>query len=195
MRDRVDQALGTVTANGGTVNVLFADVLRYAELVRVKGYEAGNAVLAAVGQRLSEALPGSCTASRWVRDKFVILAPDFDGHQDFDDLVAAVLNAFATPIDVDGARLNGTVRIGGAQAPKDASDSGTLIELAQQAVERVTTPRESGFAAHDSAVTEAVTARFEIEGRLRDTLDHDALELVYQPSSLFSPGARSVLKL
>ncbi|TSE35364.1 putative bifunctional diguanylate cyclase/phosphodiesterase [Tepidimonas charontis] len=78
--------------------------------------------------------------------------------------------------------------IGIALAPRDANDPSELLRLADIAMHHAKAEGGAGWRYYTPSMHEAVLRRIELEGRLREAIGADALELVFQPIHAVRPG-------
>ena len=134
----LDLALARARRDGSAVAVLFIDLDGFKRINDGHGHAAGDAVLRAVGQRLSAFTREGDVVARLGGDEFLMLAPLAAG----DD--AAVVRALcdrvrdelARSIDVDGAQLQVAGSVGVALFPHQAATGEELIRAADLAMYR-----------------------------------------------------------
>ncbi len=72
-RERLDEALEAAATTGERVGVIFIDIDRFKSINDRYGHDGGDAVLTAVGRRLTTAVHSTDLASRFGGDEFLIL--------------------------------------------------------------------------------------------------------------------------
>ncbi|RZU98663.1 diguanylate cyclase domain-containing protein [Spiribacter vilamensis] len=136
LSDRLGQASAQAQRSGETFAVCMLDLDRFKPVNDTYGHQAGDQVLARLGERLEETLRDEDTVARFGGDEFLILVRDYKAdHRVFERILEAVSRA----IYVEAADI--TVEVGGslgvavfdATAPVDGDQ---LIRRADQAVYR-----------------------------------------------------------
>jgi len=161
------------------MTVFSIDIDRFRSVNDLLGYEHGDAMLGAVGQRLAGwASPGGI-AARISADQFVIVCPGHGGDtaagaRQIGDLVAR-------PVELDGLTIVRTASIGYASGWIGVDP---VMELFRRADAARRVAQQTGGSAQlkfDPAMSDDAAAAAEIELLLGAAVDTDALRLVYQP--------------
>jgi diguanylate cyclase (GGDEF)-like protein len=117
------------------VAVLFIDLDGFKQINDRHGHAAGDAVLRAVGNRLSAATRGGDVVARLGGDEFLMLVSlagtDRDALDALYDRVHAQLHL---PVDVEGVRLDVAGSVGAAIFPDNAATGDELIRAADLAM-------------------------------------------------------------
>jgi len=172
----------------GTVAVLHVATDNFARINQSLGQAAGDAVIAALATRLAAVTVETDTVARITGDEFLVIRAQPGDAAEIDRLANAILWTAAQPIEVDGAALRVTVRVGIALAPRDGTDA---IEVEKAAYSAALRAREAGgnaFRHFQQSIDAEARRRFELEVALRDALENDALELHLQPFAEVATG-------
>jgi diguanylate cyclase (GGDEF)-like protein len=123
-RDRVRHALERSRRDLGRPALLFIDLNEFKEINDALGHEAGDRVLAQVGQRMRLCLRASDTVARLGGDEFAILIEDAQGADDVAETVGRVHRSLADPISVSGAsvRVRASVGVALGELNNDVDD-------------------------------------------------------------------------
>jgi len=137
LTDRLAQALARVRRRECLVAVLFIDVDNFKLVNDELGHEAGDFVLAAIAQRLTECVRPADTVGRFGGDEFLVICEDLEHEDQGTEIAERVLDGltrpFATPF---GERLL-SASIGVAPCGGDGHTSvAGLIRAADQAMYR-----------------------------------------------------------
>jgi diguanylate cyclase (GGDEF)-like protein len=123
--DRLDQMLHRSRRHGTPAAVLFVDLDSFKDVNDTYGHAIGDALLRAVGDRLSAALRDTDTAGRIGGDEFIVLV-DGSSLDDGADVVAArlldVLHAPFTLPELPGVELDVRASVGVAIVDGDDAD-------------------------------------------------------------------------
>ena len=105
----------------------------------------GDAVLAAVAERLSACLRHSDTVARFGGDEFVALTPDIGATRNAEGIAAKFVAAMAAPFAVLGHTCQLGVSVGVALYPDHTTQVDTLPSLADAAMYRVKKAGRNGW--------------------------------------------------
>ncbi|WP_144007154.1 sensor domain-containing diguanylate cyclase, partial [Pelomonas sp. KK5] len=136
LADRLQQALAVVNRTGTRLAVCYFDLDGFKPINDERGHDAGDALLAEIGRRLTGALRRDDTAARVGGDEFVVLltlldpAADAEWHAVAARLVACIQQPVTLP---DGGVVRVGTSVGVALAPAHGSDPAALLALADQA--------------------------------------------------------------
>jgi diguanylate cyclase (GGDEF)-like protein/PAS domain S-box-containing protein len=160
--------------------VLFVDVDHFKVLNDGRGHTIGDRLLRAVAVRLRESLRPGDTAARFGGDEFVVVCTGIDGAQDLQRIANQLLDTLGEPFDLEGERLTITVSIGLAITDDHCSPQ-SLLRDADAAMYEAKQRGRNGTTLFDEVLRTRVVARLTTETELRRALEHDQLEVWYQP--------------
>jgi diguanylate cyclase (GGDEF)-like protein len=127
---RVDGALERARTGEGPLGLVFIDLDDFKRVNDTNGHEAGDALLAAVAERLRARVRGSDFVARLGGDEFAVVV---SGLESADALAAAMerlRGAFADPFSIAGTHVRIDASVGGALWPRDGQ---TLTDLVRRA--------------------------------------------------------------
>jgi len=134
---RFDDMMDHAHKSGGRFAVLFIDGNQLKSINDTHGHDIGDAALATIGARITEALRGSDMAARWGGDEFVVLADRITERAQAALLADRIARSVARPLDLaGGATLHPSVSIGFALYPVDGETAETLFHRADAAMYR-----------------------------------------------------------
>lgn len=188
--ERLQALLKQAGERGQWVAVLYLEVSDFRALNRLHGHEAGDRALSEIAQRLRDSLSDGAIVARPQGCDFVAAIPQRPDRRFEPKTVAAALIArLHEPIHLDdeGARtLRLRMRVGASIFPRHGESALTLIDKAAAA------QREDGgrhtLAFFSERIDQRRMRQFQIESRLPSALEHDALQLVYQPQVSLDDG-------
>ena len=134
LSDRLAQALAQAERRGKTVAVIFLDLDGFKEVNDNYGHETGDALLVEVSQRLMRVLRNGDTLARFGGDEFVAVLIDLEQSQDYQPIVARLLEAASEPIKLGEQSLAISASIGIALYPEDNLVPDQLLRDADQAM-------------------------------------------------------------
>jgi diguanylate cyclase (GGDEF)-like protein len=145
--ESLEQALARARRNHFEVVVLFVDVDGFKQVNDVHGHDAGDQVLRGVAERLVGCAREADMVARRGGDEFLVLLPDIDpsalgsngsrrGGQVAEFMVDRILRAMESPIELPSGAVAVSLSIGQCVYPLDASDSKTMMEVADATMYR-----------------------------------------------------------
>lgn len=181
LSDRAGQAILNAARNAGRIAVLSLQLDRFQLVNDSLGHRAGDGVLRAVAERLSNTLRRDDTLARLGGDEFVLL---WDGAREVEDvaLVAKkVLDCLAAPIVVEDRALNISASIGISVFPGDGGDFAELLKNADTARHAAREADGNTYRFFSRELNTRVVERFEIENDLHRALARDEFVLRFHP--------------
>ena len=180
LNDRARIALVTAASEHSHVVVMQANVDHFKTINELFGHDMGDAVLAAVAQRLEACLKPIDTVSRLGADDFIILLPGTDA------LVAGpvalrLLNAVKAPLLLNGQVLRITASIGIAEFPDNGQDWTQLTQAAETAVSQAKRDGRDTVSHFSPALHQQLQETMVVERDLQHALARQQLVVHYQP--------------
>jgi diguanylate cyclase (GGDEF)-like protein len=124
LHKRLEQAIAQARAHDQIVAVFLVDVDYFKQINDAYGHAFGDALLAAVGQRLLASVRQSDTVARLGGDEFVVIMPDIESIQDVERCGEQILSIVSSPIEIAGRSMTLTISIGASTFP----DGGRTVE-------------------------------------------------------------------
>jgi len=138
LEDRLQQAMARNEREGGELALLFCDLDGFKPINDAWGHEAGDAVLRAVAERLSDGRRRVDTVARLGGDEFAILLTGLTDARAGAAIVARqCLDALAEPVDIGGHAVDVGMSVGIAVHAGPAVAPGYLIAQADIAMYQV----------------------------------------------------------
>ena len=179
-RHRLDEALLRVP-QGELCAVLCLDLDQFKDINDTLGHPVGDALLAAVTERLRRIVRQTDTVARLGGDEFAIVQSiesrlDATGWR---RVIGHELGAPFEPRCVHHVVISASVGI--AVAPDDGSDPDLLLKGADIALYRAKSDGRNRFRCFESEMDAQIRARRELEIDLRDAIAAEEFELFFQP--------------
>jgi diguanylate cyclase (GGDEF)-like protein len=182
MLKHIEEAVDNAWRTGRVPAVHFIDVDRFKNINDSLGHSAGDDVLVAVAQRLTNAVPTSAIVGRISGDEFVVLEPDSVSDIEAMKTAERILECFREPLALRQGDVFVSASIGVACSP--ATDSPSPEELLRHADAAMYRAKDAGrncIALFDASMLERATQRLTLETALYRALERQELTLVYQP--------------
>lgn len=167
--------------------VLFLDLDRFKIINDTKGHMVGDLLLQKVAKRLERAVQGDGMVSRQGGDEFIILLEDTDKDQ-ASQVAQRLLDACATPIDIDQQEYFVTASIGISIFPTDGADEETLIKHADTAMYLAKERGKNNYQFYSSELIGLSNRKMELENGLRRALEQNEMIIHYQPQVEMATG-------
>jgi diguanylate cyclase (GGDEF)-like protein/PAS domain S-box-containing protein len=187
LTDRLDQAIARARRDAAAIGVVFLDLDRFKLVNDTRGHAMGDGLLVAVGRRLRDATRASDTVARFGGDEFVVV---YEEVKDVDELVELGENlrkTLAEPFQVDGAELYVTISVGVSLGEPGCSAEG-LLRDADAAMYSAKERGGNTVVAFDESIRLRAHSKFETERALRSAVEHEHLDVVYQPVVQLTTG-------
>lgn len=113
-------------------------------------------------------------------------------------LADRIIEIISRPFNIEGNEVNIATSIGIALAPEHATNSDSLMKMADLALYRAKAAGRNGYCFFDPEMSMAASARHALENELRRAVQLDELELHYQPivdtKTLLVCGAEALIR-
>jgi predicted signal transduction protein with EAL and GGDEF domain len=114
-------------------------------------------------------------------DEFAVIARCAKTRAALDELANSLIKVIREPFELGGYHVRTTISIGMAIGPADGQDADELVVAADLALYAAKERNRDGYQFYQSSMTKELTERRQIEVDLHDAIEHDELELYYQP--------------
>lgn len=180
-QERLARALDDPTRAGGVVAVLFIDLDRFKIVNDSLGHEAGDALLVTAAARLRAALRPADLAARLGGDEFTILLEELADVSDAAKVAARIVSLFAEAFTIGHHQVVVSASVGIAVGVAGQLQSTELLRHADIALYSAKNGGRARCAIFDAAMSDAAIERLELEAALRHAIEHETLQLHYQP--------------
>lgn len=189
--EHLRRSLQAVRERGEDVVVFVVNLAAFRAINDGLGEAAGDEVLREAARRLNEALPAGQFVARLDGDHFGIVRAGTSDPAESAAQAEQILAKLAQPIAVSGAEIQLHAKIGIAYSTGDDIDPETLLHEANLALSRARREPHARYQFFAPSMTEEAHRRQEIEQELRRALEHEGLQLYYQPKVDLDSAARS----
>ena len=175
----IDQALAG-RGHGEVVTLCFLDLDGLKDVNDALGHRMGDDLLKAVAARVKDMLPARSFCGRFDGDEFALLMTGADSGA-AEATVAVLAGALARPFWLSDQAVQIGVTAGLAHAPRDAQGRDELMRCADLALRAAKKKQRGGMAHFEPAMEVEFDDRRFLEQELRHALDHETLDVHYQP--------------
>jgi diguanylate cyclase (GGDEF)-like protein/PAS domain S-box-containing protein len=180
----IDHALSASGQGGAYGALLFIDLNRFKPINDTLGHLIGDKILIEVARRLRKAMPDQDVVARLGADEFAVALFDIDKDYHAGFAAQKLIALFHEPFFIDGHALRLGASIGISMYPQDATDTETLLRLADIAMYRAKRGGENdggGYAYYRADMSDNTLELLRIETGLVGALERNELLLYYQP--------------
>jgi diguanylate cyclase (GGDEF)-like protein len=180
-RIRLDEMIGNLPYRDTGLALLYLDLDRFKHVNDTLGHPIGDALLEAAGRRLLSCLRSCDIVARLGGDEFAIAYVSADLPAAAGQLGQRIINALSTPYNLAGHTVIVGASIGIALAGTGQMNADTLLKNADMALYQAKSKGRGVCSLFEADMERQLLARLAIEEDLRDALDRNEFELLYQP--------------
>ncbi|MBK9923907.1 MAG: EAL domain-containing protein [Anaerolineales bacterium] len=176
-----------------TVALIFLDLDNFKIVNDSLGHEIGDSVLKSVAGRILTCLRTEDLAARLGGDEFTILIENLRSLDQITLIARRILNVFRAPILIESRELYLNCSIGIAISFPGENDPEDLLRKADLAMYEAKGKGKGCYAIYDANMNDRAIARLELESELRFALQHNELQVYYQP--IFSLSGYQIVEI
>ena len=192
--DRVNQAIANAPRQNGRIVLAFIDLDDFKLVNDNLGHEVGDQLLTSIAARLQACMRPGDTVARFGGDEFVLLLLEQEGAEEgpIESRLSArarkMLEQVAEPMLLAGHEIKASCSMGLAIFPQDGDDAESLIKHADTAMYRAKELGRNGFQFFTAELQARAQQQLDLGASLRQALEQDQFELVYQPQVSLRSG-------
>jgi diguanylate cyclase (GGDEF)-like protein len=181
LRDELNYAATRASRGRRTLALLLVDLDRFGAWNETLGRNAGDELLRAVVQRLTETVREGDLLARLRGDMFALLLEDVEDPFEIEVIARSISAALQRPFEIGGRSVPVTAGIGIAIYPHECADAEALLAKAEKAVRDAKDRGPGTFRFFSASIQDEVLAHRQLEQDLAVAIDRKELELLYQP--------------
>ncbi len=183
LRDRLSHLVRKIKRRGaGSLALLWIDVDRLKVINDGLGPQAGDQVIADIGQRLNDIqLAGKDFLARIGGDEFAMVIRNYTLPGFLEEVTEEIQIRIRQPIRVSDQDLNVSASMGICHFPGDCQEPEELLRGAEAAMYHAKRQGRDRSTLFDSEIQMTARSRFALESELRETLQTSSLDVFYQP--------------
>lgn len=145
------------------------------------GHVFGDRVIEGIAERLAEVADENVVVSRFGGDEFLVLVERGDDEEELDHLIQRIKSAFGSIIQIDNNDIEIRFSMGISLFPEDGTDVNQIVMNADLAMYSVKASGKNGSKYFNSSMMNSQINKSKIEILLREAIENDGFNLVYQP--------------
>ncbi len=181
LSERLHQLVEAARRDNQLLGVMLLDLDGFKNLNDRYGHALGDRVLVAIAQRLKQVARGSDVVARLGGDEFALVLRGLPHMDEVERVADRILALAGAPCEIDGQRYELTASLGITLFPFDGADPDTLLRHADQAMYQAKEGGRNRYHLFDAEQDQQAQTRRQLLDRLAMALNHDELELHYQP--------------
>lgn len=177
--------------------VLFLDLDDFKVVNDTLGHGVGDQLLCLVADRLRDVIvelgdaAGEATVHRLGGDEFAIILPELEDWEVARRCAEHLLRELQQTVDFDGYEVQVSASVGIATWPDEGLDVESLLVGCDTAMYHAKVHGRGQYRFYEPTMRAASERRLRLESGLRRAIDHEELEIVYQPK--VEPASGSVV--
>ncbi|MEQ5801203.1 EAL domain-containing protein [Halomonas sp. H10-9-1] len=181
LNKRLSRALNQPRNATTQLAVMFIDLDEFKPINDTLGHQVGDEMLVQVATRLNQELRGGDLLARIGGDEFILLPSPLESVRHVEALAERLLRVLRRPFSVHGQLLHVTASIGISLAQDPASDPERLIQQADMAMYKAKQWGRNTYQFFSDDLDTALVQRVTLRNELQRAMEHDQLEVHYQP--------------
>ncbi|HEY9887855.1 MAG TPA: EAL domain-containing protein [Candidatus Obscuribacterales bacterium] len=182
LMDRIEHALRRAQRREQTlIAILCLDIKRLKAVNDTFGYGAGDQLLVAVADRLTQILRPEDTLSRLGGDDFTLLIEEVSSYSQIIAIAATIHEALVPPFILEGHDIHVDVNIGISLSNRTCQDAATLLRQADIAMNRAKSSFGEQYCVFEDSMKSDAEDSLYLEMALKKAIENQELFLEYQP--------------
>ncbi len=181
MNDRLRQMMLNAQRTTSIVAVALVDLDHFKLINDTFGHNRGDQLLQTMSHRMLACVRETDTVVRLGGDEFVLLLSGIGRGEGMSQVVQRVLQAISRPSLIEGRELSVSCSVGVSIFPRDGRDVQTLLRNADTAMYKAKEFGRNNFQFYSPEMNTVMAERLEMQTSLRNAVEHEQFELLYQP--------------
>jgi diguanylate cyclase (GGDEF)-like protein len=179
--ERLEAVIEEVRAGSSPAAVFYIDLDHFKDVNDTLGHPVGDELIRNVTLRLSRTLRGGDLVARLGGDEFAVISTVGDDSVKMMALAQRMIAAICAPYSINRQNIVIGASIGIAVIGRDCAGSADIMRYADMALYRAKNEGRNRGCIYDAAMDADLSNRKLLEADLREAIEHDRLQLLYQP--------------
>ncbi|TNF90180.1 MAG: EAL domain-containing protein [Gammaproteobacteria bacterium] len=161
--------------------LMYLDLDRFKDVNDSLGLVMGDQLLVEISKRLQKVVREIDTVSRLSGDEFAIILGNIDDQLAVQPICQELLDSLSRPYQLDNEKVFLTASIGVTFYPQDSKNTEGLQRSAEQSMYAAKAEGSNRYIFFKPELQQRALRKRKMIGELRKAIDHDELEIYYQP--------------
>jgi diguanylate cyclase (GGDEF)-like protein/PAS domain S-box-containing protein len=179
--ETINHAIANSNNTSLPLALLCIDLDHFKNVNDTLGHEIGDKLLIQAASRLAGMVSSVQLLGRPGGDEFFILLPEVESNKPIQAMIDSIMNTFVAPFIINEYPHYITASIGAATYPEHSTDPHTLLKHAELAMYQAKKAGRNQCQFFNEAINAKLNERVAVESGLRDVVERNELELLYQP--------------
>ena len=179
--ERLEAVIDEVRAGSTPAAVFYIDLDHFKDVNDTLGHHVGDELIRNVTLRLSHMLRGGDLVARLGGDEFSVISSVGDDTAKMMGVAQRIIAAICAPYSINGQNIVIGASIGIAVIDKTCGAAADIMRYADMALYRAKNEGRNRACIYDAAMDADLSNRKLLEADLREAIENDGLNLLYQP--------------
>ena len=180
-QQRLENTIRAAKRRGEKCALLYLDLDSFKDVNDSLGYDMGDELLIVIANRLHAVLRDTDFPARLGGDEFCLILDNIADEYAAAEVAERCLAEIHLPVEIGTIAISPRASIGIAMYPRDAITSVALLKAADNAMYEAKNSGKHRYAFYSEGMTAAAEERLLMEQELREAINNEDFELVYQP--------------
>ncbi len=179
--ERLEAVIEEVRSGSAPAAVFYIDLDHFKDVNDTLGHHVGDELIRNVTLRLSHTLRGGDLVARLGGDEFAVISSIAGDSEAMMGLAGRIISAICAPYSISGQNIIIGASIGIAVIDKNCGTATDIMRYADMALYRAKNEGRNRACIYDAAMDADLSTRKLLEADLREAIENDQLQLLYQP--------------
>ncbi|MGE5771247.1 MAG: putative bifunctional diguanylate cyclase/phosphodiesterase [Hyphomicrobiales bacterium] len=179
--ERLEAVIEEVRNGSTPAAVFYIDLDHFKDVNDTLGHHVGDELIRNVTLRLSHTLRGGDLVARLGGDEFAVISSVAGDSEKMMGLAQRIISAICSPYSISGQNIIIGSSIGIAVIEKNCGTATDIMRYADMALYRAKNEGRNRACIYDAAMDADLSTRKLLEADLREAIENDHLQLLYQP--------------
>jgi len=179
--ERLEAVIEKVRVGSSPAAVYYIDLDHFKDVNDTLGHHIGDELIRNVTLRLSHVLRGDDLVARLGGDEFAVLTSIGDDHAALMTVAQRIITAICAPYGINEQTILIGASIGIAIVDKNSGGAADIMRYADMALYRAKNEGRNRACVYDAAMDADLSNRKLLEADLREAIENNRLQLLYQP--------------
>jgi diguanylate cyclase (GGDEF)-like protein len=179
--ERLEVLIAEVKRGGPAAALFYIDLDHFKDVNDTLGHPVGDELIRSVSLRLSRTVRGEDLVARLGGDEFAVLTSETADHGALQVIADRIIAVLCAPYSINGHTIVIGASIGIAVIEQRTEGAADILRYADMALYRAKNEGRNRACIYDAAMDADLSNRKLVEQDLRETIERDKLQVLYQP--------------